>query len=87
MGNCSIHHVHSVQDIIRHAQSKIIYLPPYSLDLMPLEEALRKVKMEDCNSLFQVLSAPRALITSYGVQTDIPRRLHLVAHITVVIYI
>lgn len=64
MDNCSIHHVDSIQDIIERAQSKIIYLPPYSPDLMPLEEVFSKVKsiMKDHDNLFQVFSAPRALI-------------------------
>ena len=85
MDNCSIHHVDSVQDIIENAQSKIIYLPPYSPDLMPLEEVFSKVKsiMKDQDSLFQVFSAPRALITmafgqiSQGCQPELFKNLEI----------
>ena len=64
MDNCSIHHVDSVVDLIERHQSKVVYLPPYSPDLMPLEEVFSKVKgvMKENDSLFQVFSAPRALL-------------------------
>ena len=39
MDNCTIHHVDPVIDMIEtNAQAKIIFLPPYSPDLMPLYE-------------------------------------------------
>ena len=45
MDNASIHHVDEVTDLIEHtAQAKLIFLPPYSPDLMPLEEVFSKVK-------------------------------------------
>ena len=38
MDNCSIHHVDQVSDLIENtAHAKLLYLPPYSPDLMPLE--------------------------------------------------
>lgn len=65
MDNCSIHHIEPVVDLIETtAQAKIIFLPPYSPDLMPLEEVFSKVKstMKMNDSIFQVCSAPRAFL-------------------------
>ena len=65
MDNCSIHHVDQVRHLIEVvAQAKLIFLPPYSPDLMPLEEVFSKVKaiLKANDSLFQVCSAPRALL-------------------------
>ena len=44
MDNASIHHVTRIQDIIRGVGARLMYLPPYSPDLMPLEEVFAKVK-------------------------------------------
>ena len=64
MDNCSIHHVDRVVDLIETAQAKIIFLPPYSPDLMPLEEVFSKVKstMKVNDRIFQVCSTPRAFL-------------------------
>lgn len=44
MDNASIHHVDSVHDIITGVGARLLFLPPYSPDLMPLEEVFAKVK-------------------------------------------
>ena len=44
MDNASIHHVARIQEIIRGVGARLMYLPPYSPDLMPLEEVFAKVK-------------------------------------------
>ena len=44
MDNASIHHSVHVQDIITRVGAKLIFLPPYSPNLMPLEEAFAEVK-------------------------------------------
>ena len=44
MDNASIHRVARIQDIIRGVGARLMYLPPYSPDLMPLEEVFAKVK-------------------------------------------
>lgn len=64
MDNCSIHHVDRVVDLIETAQAKVIFLPPYSPDLMPLEEVFSKVKsiIKLNDHIFQVCSAPRAFL-------------------------
>lgn len=42
MGNCSIHHVSEVRELLRTASIVSVFLPPYSPDLNP---AFSKVKM------------------------------------------
>lgn len=44
MDNASVHHVERIEEIITGVGAKILYLPPYSPDLMPLEEVFSKVK-------------------------------------------
>ena len=66
MDNAAIHHVEGVADLIENqAGARLIYLPPYSPDLNPLEEVFSQVKsiMKQNDSLFQVSSVPRVLLT------------------------
>ena len=42
--NCSIHHTHEVKDLLNQAGVLALYLPPYSPDLNPIEEAFSYVK-------------------------------------------
>ena len=44
MDNASIHHVERVYDIITGIGARLLFLPPYSPDLMPLEEVFAQVK-------------------------------------------
>lgn len=44
MDNCSIHHTQEVTELLQHAGIVTVYLPPYSPDLMPLEESFSCVK-------------------------------------------
>lgn len=44
LDNASIHHLHRIEEIITGVGAKILFLPPYSPDLMPLEEVFAKVK-------------------------------------------
>ena len=44
MDNASIHHLDRIEEIITGVGAKILFLPPYSPDLMPLEEVFAKVK-------------------------------------------
>ena len=39
MDNCSVHHVQEIQDLLASVGIPLIYLPPYSPDHNPLEEA------------------------------------------------
>jgi transposase len=66
LDNASIHHVEEISDIIEdEAGARLLFLPPYSPDLNPLEEFFSKVKgiMKTCDGLFQASSMPRALLT------------------------
>ena len=44
MDNCSIHHTESVKELFRQAGILLIFLPPYSPDLTPVELLFAKVK-------------------------------------------
>ena len=64
MDNAAIHHVEEVIDLIEtQAQAKVIFLPPYSPDLNPVETVFSKVKciMKSNDAIFQVYSAPTLL--------------------------
>jgi transposase len=74
MDNASIHHVEDVMDLIeRRAQAKIVFLPPYSPDLMPLEEAFSKVKkiLMGNYKILQSSTSLRVFIAmAFGISTD-----------------
>jgi len=74
MDNASIHHVNDVVDAIENtAQAKVIFLPPYSPDLMPLEEAFSKVKyiIKANDKVFQSTTMPTAVLTmAFGMITS-----------------
>jgi transposase len=44
MDNCSIHFSQEIEDMIRAAGARLIYLPPYSHDFSPIENFWSKVK-------------------------------------------
>lgn len=44
LDNCRIHHVEGVQEKCDEHGVRLIYLPPYSPDLNPIEEAFSYVK-------------------------------------------
>ena len=44
MDNASIHHVSGISELVSMAGALLIYLPPYSPDYNPIEEAFSKVK-------------------------------------------
>ncbi len=66
MDNASIHHIDSIVDLIQNqAGARLVFLPPYSPDLNPLEEVFSQVKSivkKNC-SLFQISSSPRVLLS------------------------
>ena len=76
LDNASIHHVSGVADLIQNqAGAKLLFLPPYSPDLNPLEEVFSEVKsiMKKHSTLFQVSNSPRVLLSiafSMVTQTD-----------------
>ena len=66
MDNASIHHVNEVADLISSVGALLIYLPPYSPDLNPIEEVFSSVKaylkaheciIHDANDIETVIQA------------------------------
>ena len=73
MDNASIHHVENVYKLIEEqAGAKLIYLPPYSRDLNPVEEVFGQVKsvMRQIDLLFQVSNTPGILLHGIVSQED-----------------
>ena len=44
MDNCSVHHIAEVRDLLHQAGILVLFLPPYSPDLNPAEEAFSYIK-------------------------------------------
>jgi transposase len=44
MGNVATHKVAGIREAIEAHGAKLVYLPPYSLDLNPIEKAFAKIK-------------------------------------------
>ena len=63
MDNASIHHVQSNVRLIESTGAKVLFLPPYSPDLNPLEPVFGKVKtiLKENDCIFQTSSTPRLL--------------------------
>lgn len=66
MDNCSIHHVCEVLDLFHQSGILVLFLPPYSPDLNPCEEAFSFVKsyLRKHDELLQVLPTPLDVIKS-----------------------
>ena len=64
MDNCSIHHVQSIVDLLRDAGIVILFLPPYSPDLNPIEEMFSYVKyyLKDHDDVLHALPDPIPVI-------------------------
>ena len=73
LDNCSIHHLDDVVDLIHSVGARVIFLPPYSPDLMPIEQCFNKVKLflqehdaaiQSVTDLTMIITAAFASITS-----------------------
>ena len=64
MDNCSIHHVAEVKELFQGAGIVLLFLPPYSPDLNPVEEAFSYVKnyLRKHDELLQAISDPTDII-------------------------
>ena len=72
MDNASIHHVDSVVNLIEGRGSHLVFLPPYSPDLNPIELVFGKVKsiLQENGDHFQTCSTPTTFLTSaFGLVT------------------
>ena len=66
MDNASIHHVYEVVNYIEtQVGARVLFLPPYSPDLNPVEGVFSQIKaaMKEDDKLFQIFSAPRVLLS------------------------
>ena len=66
MDNCSIHHVAEVRSMLEDAGILLMYLPPYSPDMNPIEEAFGYVKgyLKKHDDIITAFPNPTALIQS-----------------------
>ena len=64
MDNTSIHHLVHVQDIITGVGAKLVFLPPYSPDFMPLEEVFEEVKplLRASDSIYLASTTPELMV-------------------------
>ena len=64
MNNASIHHLEQVEEIITGVGARLHFLPPYSPDLMPLEEVFAKIKrhLTEHDTLFYIPLVDKPLI-------------------------
>lgn len=71
MDNLNVHKMDRVRELIEAAQARLLYLPPYSPDLNPIEQAwskfkqfLRSAKARTAEALDQAVSAALETITA-----------------------
>ena len=64
LDNCSIHHVSEVKKEFEDAGILLLFLPPYSPDLNPIEQAFSYVKyyLKDHDDALQCTNNPTAII-------------------------
>ena len=64
MDNCSVHHVNEVREVLQQAGILVLFLPPYSPDLNPLEEAFSYIKqyLRKHDELLQAIRDPTDVI-------------------------
>ena len=82
MDNCSIHHVDAIKELIQDAGILLIYLPPYSPDLNPIEETFSSVKyyLKDHDEILQCVRCRRYGNNTSSLQQYISPRLQLLDH-------
>ena len=58
LDNCTVHHVEEVESMLRDAGIAVLFLPPYSPDYNPIEEAFSYVKyyLKKHDNILQLLS-------------------------------
>ena len=66
LDNCSIHHVADVVKVIEEAGILLMYLPPYSPDLNPIEETFSSIKyyLREHDEVYQAINDPKCIIQS-----------------------
>ena len=66
MDNCTIHHTAAIKELLLDAGILVFFLPPYSPDLNPIEEAFSSVKyyLKQHDELLQSITNPFPVIYS-----------------------
>lgn len=66
MDNCSIHHKQQIKELVNDAGILLFFLPPYSPDLNPIEEAFSSVKyyLKDHDTILQSINNPFPIVYS-----------------------
>ena len=64
MDNCSVHHENEVREVFQQAGILVLFFPPYSPDLNPLEEAFSYIKqyLRKHDELLQAIRDPTDVI-------------------------
>ena len=64
MDNCAIHHVPEVYKLFDDTGILVLFLPPYSPDMNPIEEAFSSVKyfLQDHDELLQAIGSVCVLL-------------------------
>ena len=66
MDNASIHKTKTTQDLINNAQCELLFLPPYSPDLNPIEHVWANMKKNLRSDLHKFSSLQDALIAYFS---------------------
>ena len=69
LDNCSIHHCAEVESTLREIGVMVHFLPPYSPDLNPIEEAFSKVKTQLKSIELDVGDTEAAVLASFATVT------------------
>ena len=64
MDNCAIHHVPEVYQLFQDAGVLVLFLPPYSPDLTPIEQSFSSIKyfLQDHDEILQAIENPMSII-------------------------
>ena len=67
MDNASIHHIEGISELIKSVGAFLIYLPPYSPDLNPIEELFSSVKsyLKANEALLQITDIESILLAAF----------------------
>ena len=86
MDNASIHHVHKIVEMIHGVGALVRFLPPYSPDLDPIEEAFSKVKsfLKANDTVYLSTTSARTLVWH---SILLHQKIALVLHLTAAVYI
>ena len=71
MDNCSVHHIAEVRDLLHQVGVLVLFLPPYSPDLNPAEEAFSFVKayLKKHDQMLQCAGVPISLVLQAAFNT------------------